>query len=439
MRFYNVKISAPHFLILTFLTFMVIGTLLLKLPIATHDSITWVNALFTVTSALTVTGLTAVDTPSTFTTFGELVLLSLIQLGGLGIMSFAVLIFMMLGKKIGLKERLVLQQALNTTSVGGIIRLAKSLFIFSFTIELIAMCLLATRWVPEFGWKQGFYISFFHSISAFNNAGFSLFSNNLMNYVGDPVINIIISLLFVTGGIGFTVLMDMWQKRTFKKLSLHSKLMIIGTFIINMIAMLFFFLAEFNNAGTIGELSIFEKLWASFFQAGTLRTAGFNSIDIGNISDFTALLMILLMFIGAGSASTGGGIKLTTFIIIFLAVVTFFRGKKSIVVYRRTIKDEMIIKALAISMMSITVIFLSIMVLAFFEEAPLMLIAFEVVSAFGTVGLSMNFTPHLTTLGKLVITFMMFFGKIGSLTLAYSLAKPDRTKIKYPSEDILAG
>jgi len=413
---------------------------LLKLPFATTKSITWLDALFTTTSAMTVTGLAVVDTGDAFTLFGEVVIMSLIQIGGLGIMSFAVLIFMMLGKKIGFKERLLLQQALNQTSVGGVIKLVKYLFIFSFLVEGFAVLLLASEWVPEFGWRRGLYVSIFHSISAFNNAGFSLWSDSLMGYVGNPIVNITISFLFIVGGIGFTVLVDLWKSKTIRKLSLHTKIMVVGTFVINVFAFMMIFILEYNNPNTLAQLPFLDKLFASYFQAVTPRTAGFNSLDYGSMERSTLLLTILLMFIGAGSASTGGGIKLTTFVVISLSVFAFLKEKREIRIFRRTIDQNYIFKALAVSMISVLLVFTALFFLDMTEKnASFLAILFEVVSAFGTVGLSMGITGSLTAIGKWIIIIVMFVGKLGPLTLAFSLSRPDKEKIRYPKEDILTG
>ncbi len=434
------KISPPQLLVLIFAFFIVLGTCLLKLPFATEKSISWVDALFTTTSAMTVTGLTVVDTASTYTLFGEIVIMCLIQVGGLGIMSFAVLIYLMLGRKIGFKERLVMQQALNQTSLGGIISLVRNLFLFSFAIEACAMLLLSLRWVPEYGWAKGLYYSLFHSVSAFNNAGFGLWEDNLIGFVGDPVINLVISLLFITGGIGFTVLIDLKKTKRFRELSLHSKLMIVSTFVINLVSMIIIFLLEYNNPNTLGPLSGWEKFWATYFQAVSPRTAGFNTIDLSGLEDTTAFYMIFLMFIGAGSASTGGGIKLTTFIIIILAVITFIRGKNDIVIFRKTISDSYIVKALAITIISLLFIIIAIFTLSITENQPFIKIAFEVMSAFGTVGLTMGLTGDLTEIGKGIIIFIMFLGKLGPLTLVFSFARRQQEqKIRYPREDILTG
>ncbi|MGM0841636.1 MAG: TrkH family potassium uptake protein [Bacillota bacterium] len=440
MKHKVIRLSPPQLLVVTFLFFIIVGMGLLKLPFATTESITWLDALFTTTSAMTVTGLAVVDTGDAFTLFGEVIIMSLIQIGGLGIMSFAVLIFMMLGKKIGFKERLLLQQALNQTSVGGVIKLVKYLFIFSFLVEGFAVLLLASEWVPEFGWRRGLYVSIFHSISAFNNAGFSLWSDSLMGYVGSPIVNITISFLFIVGGIGFTVLVDLWKSKTIRRLSLHTKIMVVGTFVINVFAFMMIFILEYNNPNTLAQLPLLDKLFASYFQAVTPRTAGFNSIDYGSMERSTLLLTILLMFIGAGSASTGGGIKLTTFVVISLSVFAFLKEKREIRIFRRTIDQNYIFKALAVSMISVLLVFTALFFLDMTERnASFLAILFEVVSAFGTVGLSMGITGSLTAIGKWIIIIVMFVGKLGPLTLAFSLSRPDKEKIRYPKEDILTG
>ncbi|NGP44779.1 Ktr system potassium transporter B [Bacillaceae bacterium SIJ1] len=417
------SLSPPQVLVLSFAVLIGAGMLLLKTPLATTESLSWVDALFTATSAVTVTGLITVDTGSAFTLFGQIVILFLIQIGGLGIMSVAVLIFLMLGKRIGISERLMIQQALNQSTFSGLVRLVKKLFFFSVTIESAAMVALAFRFVPEFGWMKGIYVSIFHSISAFNNAGFSIWSDSLSRYVGDPLINTVISFSFIIGGIGFTVLSDLFQSKSFKLLSLHTKLMLIGTLGINVIAFLLVLLFEWNNQSTLGPLSLTDKLWASYFQGVTTRTAGFNTIEIGQLEHTTLWLMLLFMFVGAGSASTGGGIKLTTFVIIILAASTFLKGRSDIVVFRKTIPPPLLLKSLAIATISVLFIFAATLVLTMTERKSLLHILFEVVSAFGTVGISMGMTADLSVVGKLIIVFIMFLGKIGPLTLAFSFAK----------------
>ncbi|AZB44969.1 Ktr system potassium transporter B [Bacillus sp. FJAT-42376] len=435
-----IKLKPSQLLVLTFAIGIIAGTCLLKLPISTTNGISWVDSLFVTTSAMTVTGLSSVDPSQAFTMFGQTVIALLIQLGGLGIMSFAVLIYLMLGRKVGIKDRIVMQQALNQTNIGGVIRLVKYMFIFAFGIELFAMIFLSFVWVPEFGWGKGLFYSFFHAISAFNNAGFGLFSNNLMDYVGNPIVNIVISLLFIIGGIGFTVLVDIWQKKKFKKFSLHTKIMLVATLIINLVSMLILFVLEYGNPGTLGGLSLGDKLWASWFQAVSPRTAGFNTLDIGAMHEASLFYIIILMFIGAGSASTGGGIKLTTAMVILLATLTFLKGKKEINLGRRALDSGYIVRALSISIVSILFIIGAVFLMTITENESFLEILFEVVSAFGTVGLSMGVTAKFTAFGKIVLVFIMFLGKLGPLTLIYSLATPSgKQMVRYPKEDILTG
>lgn len=433
--------NPPQILALTFLFFIVVGACLLKMPVATYTSITWLDAWFTATSAITVTGLVVVDTGSTYTLFGEIVIMFLMQIGGLGLMTFSVLILMMMRKKVGLRQRLLTQESLNLnqTSLGGLLRLVKLLFIFSITIEAIAFIFLAVKWVPAYGWADGLNYSLFHSISAFNNAGFSLWSDSLSQYVGDPLVNIIITGLFITGGLGFTVLVDIWDKKGFHRLSLHSKLMLVGTLVINVTALCILFVLEYSNPETIGNFSFVDKLWGSYFQAVTPRTAGFNSLDIAAMNESSILVTMLLMFIGAGSGSTGSGIKVTTFVVMLLATMSFLRGKNETTAFKRTIKSHVIVRALSIMMISISCIFIAIFMLTVTENAPFLTIAFEVISAFGTVGLSMGLTGDLTTLGKEVIMIMMFIGRIGPLTMAFVFAKKRESSIRYPEEDVFTG
>jgi trk system potassium uptake protein len=440
-RLHNpIKLNPPQFLATLFLFLIILGACLLKLPAAHEESLRWIDALFIATSAATVTGLATVDPGSTFTLFGEIVILFLIQIGGLGVMSFASLVVIMMGRKISVKQRVLMQEALNQPSIGGVIRLVRNLFVFSISIQIIAVFFLSLRWVPEMGFSKGIYYSIFHVISAYNNAGFALWSDGLMGYVGDPMVNIVISFLFITGGIGFTVLVDLWVSRKWKELSLHSKVMIISTFAINILAILFVYLFEFNNPKTLGMLSGADKLWAAYFQGVSPRTAGFNSIDMTAINPDTSLLMILLMFVGAGSTSTGGGIKLTTFVVILFTVVAFLKGKDDTVLMKRTIRNAIVYRALAITTISILFIFAALFIVTYVQKGdPFMMILFEVISAFGTVGLSMGLTPDLTFIGKLVICTVMVFGKLGPLTLAFSLAKQTRENIRYPDGEVFTG
>lgn len=432
-------LSPAQTLSLGFLLTIIVGTLLLKLPIATTTPISFIDALFTATSATTVTGLVVVSTGHDFTTFGQVVIMVLIQIGGLGLMTCAMLIVILLGRKIGLKNRILIQESFNQTSVGGIIRLVKVLFIFAIAIETVATGVLATQWVPEYGWSDGLYISIFHAISAFNNAGFSLWDDSLMGYVGNPVVNLVITASFIIGGIGFTVLYDVWQHQRFKDLALHSKIMITGTLVVNVFSMLVIFTLEFHNPNTLGALSFGDKLWASYFQAVTPRTAGFNTLDTASLDPETTVFLLALMFIGAGSASTGSGIKLTTFLVIVLTMVAYLKGQKEPVVFHRSLSVPLIERALTIALISGLAVFVGIFFLSMTENAPFDEIIFEVFSAFGTVGLSLGLTPDLSAWGKLVIIVIMFMGRIGPVTLAFALGKPREDRVRYAKGDIFTG
>lgn len=435
----TLELHPPQILALGFLTLIIIGSVLLYLPISTTKPISFLNALFTATSATTVTGLVVVDTGSSFTFFGQIIILLLIQIGGLGFMSFAIIIIILLGKKIGLKQRLLVQEALNHESVGGVVRLVKIIVFFSLGVEFFAAFFLSLRWVPEMGLGKGVFYSIFHVVSAYNNAGFALWPDSLSKYVGDPIVNLIITFLFITGGLGFTVLTDLWFSKGIRHLSLHSKLMITGTLIINVTSIILFFLLEYHNPHTLGHLPFSDKLLASYFQGVTPRTAGFNTVDIGSLRTPTVLMTIFLMFIGAGSGSTASGIKVTTLMVIILSVISFIRGKDDTVVFNRTIRQSTIMKSIAVMMISLSFIIVAVFLLAMTEQAPFIMILFEVVSAFGTVGLSMGLTAKLSIVGKLIIMFMMFLGRVGPLTLAFSLSAPKKDKIRFPNGDVFTG
>ena len=422
----------------SFLLLIIVGTLVLKIPSSVEQEITWVDALFTATSATTVTGLSVFDPGSTLTTFGETVLMVLIQFGGIGLMTFAVGIFILLRRKVGLKNRLYLQESFGQSRTGGLVKLVKHICLFVFTIEALAVMILSLHWYPEYG-ARGIYYSVFHAISAFNNAGFALFPDNLMRFVGDPIVNLVLSGLLIIGGLGFVVVMELIKKHRFSQWSLHTKLMVVGTITINIVATLVIFLLEYQNPGTLKDLTWSDKLWASYFQAVTPRTAGFNTINTGAMEEPTLFFTMLLMFIGGGSASTASGIKLTTFIIVLVATISFIRGIQEPNLFGRRIKTAIIVRSLAISTVSLLLIFFFLFILTITEKAPFLPLAFEVVSAFGTVGLSTGITAELTDAGKLILCVVMFLGRIGPLTLFYLLLKPKRETYLYPYEQVQTG
>ncbi len=434
-----IELNPPRFLLISFVLLFTFGALLLKLQIATIDHISWTDAFFMAASAATVTGLGTVDLSTTFTLFGQSVMLFLIEVGGLGIMTFAILVFIMLGRRIGIKQRLIMQEALNQPSVGGVIKLVLHILTFTIIIELVAIILLAIRWVPIYGWSEGLFYSVFHTIAAFNNAGFALWPDNLTRFALDPVVNLVISTLIILGGLGFTVIIDFYHKKNAHQLSLHTKVMLLGTLIMNVVGFIFIFALEYHNPKTLGDLPLFGKIMAAYFQSVTTRTAGFNTIDISALEPSTAFFMIFFMFVGAGSTSTGGGIKLTTFVVIVAVVITFIRGNRDINIFNRRIKGEIIYRSLTIMTISTLFVFAAAFILMITEKGSFLQIIFETVSAFGTVGLTMNFTPSLTSAGKIILIVVMVFGKIGPLTLMYSITKKQKEKIRYPEGNIFTG
>ncbi|MDM5326731.1 TrkH family potassium uptake protein [Neobacillus sp. CF12] len=438
-----VSLHPAQILVLGFGTLILLGTLLFMLPIATYEKgrgLSFIDALFEATSAVCVTGLAVVDTGTTFTLFGEIVLLSLIQIGGWGFMTTGIFMFIILGKKIGLKERLLLQDSLNVFSLSGVVNLVKRIILITFIVELIGATTLAIRWSFEMPLRKAIYYGIFHSISAFNNAGFGLEPNNLSKWVGDPTVNIMITLLFITGGIGFTVILDLFHKRSIRKLSLHSKVALLMSLILIILGPLIIFISEYNNPATFGSLSLGDKLWASYFQGVVTRTAGFNTIDIGAMNLSSLVFMMALMFIGASSGSTGGGIKVTTFAIIILAFWTVVTNRNDVNIFKRRISWELVNKSLSIVVAGMFFIFLIFFLLTFTENADMSKLLFETISAFGTVGLSANFTPDLSPFGRILITIMMFIGRLGPLTMAFALLNTRKdAKVRYAEEKILIG
>lgn len=433
------KISPPLVIAGSFFFLIVLGTILLKLPMAATVPLSWTDALFTATSATTVTGLSVFDPGTTLTLFGEIVLLVLIQCGGIGLMTFAVAVLILLRKKIGLQNRVYLQESFTQPSIGGVVKLVKLILIFVFSVEAVAVVLLSLYWIPEYGVKEALNLSVFHVISAFNNAGFSLFPDNLMSFAGDPVVLILLSSLFIIGGIGFTVVIDVFQKKTIRSWSLHTKMMIFGTVIINALATILIFALEYGNPDSLGGLPLREKLLSSYFAAVTPRTAGFNVFDYGTLEDPTLLFTMVLMFIGAGSASTASGIKLTTFIVVLLAAYSFLKSQREPEILGRSIRLETILRSLAITTISLLLVVGFAFLLTITEKLPFLPLVFEVVSAFGTVGLSMGITGQLSDLGEILLSLTMFIGRIGPLTLFFVLMKPKREHFRYPYDQIFTG
>ncbi|CUH39317.1 Ktr system potassium uptake protein B [Jannaschia seosinensis] len=432
-------VPPPAALSMLYAGLVILGTAALMLPFATTRPIAWSDAVFTATSAVTVTGLAVVDTGTGFTLFGQIVIAILIQLGGLGLMTSAVLVLSMLGRSVGFSHQVYLREDLNQTSLTDLVRLVAIIVRVVAVVELAGAALLAIVFVPEFGWWPGLWHAVFHSVSAFNNAGFALFPDSLSAWVANPLINLVIPALFIIGGLGFTVLSDLNRTRDWRHLRLHSKIMLAGTAALIAWSVPTFAVLEWTNPATIGDLDIGGKLLASWFQAVTTRTAGFNTVDIAGLHDSTSLMFMSLMTIGGGSTSTAGGIKVSTFVVLLLATAAFFRRRQNLNVFGRRLGLEEVMKVLALAMVSVLVMMTAMFLILLSHDGQFVDLSFEVVSAFGTVGLSRGATGELDALGRIIIMLLMFIGRVGPLTLGFFLATRIPARVRYPAGRVHLG
>ena len=425
-----------------FLLIIIIGAFLLNLPIASVDGreIPWFDALFTATSATCVTGLIVLDTGKDFSLFGQWVILILLQIGGLGIMTFSTMFAFLLGKKITLRQRLILQESLNQFSIGGLVRFAKYILIFAFIFEFAGSLFLYYFWHNLPTNHHPLFLSVFHAVSAFCNAGFSLFSDSLVRFNTHPAVNLIFIILIIIGGLGFLVLLEIVEYPIKKKLSLHSKIVLQTSFFLVILGAGAIFFLENHNADTLGLLSFPGKIMGSFFQSITARTAGFNTLATSRLSNASLFFIIFLMFIGASPTSTGGGIKTTTFSVLLLNAFASLRGKNNLYIYKRRISIDVVKKAWEIAFLSLTWVVIMLILLSHVEKLRFIELFFELISAIGTVGLSTGITSSLSLTGKLIIILTMFFGRLGPLALAFSLVTKRKSElIEYPEEKLMVG
>ena len=432
-----------------FFLLILLGGVLLSLPLSTitGESIGLPAGLFTATSAVCVTGLVVVDTGTTFSLFGQIVLLLLIQTGGLGFMVFATMVMAALGKRITLRDRLLMRESLNTSTLSGLARLILWYGLLALAIEGVGALLLSTRFVPRFGWVQGLWYSLWHSVSAFCNAGFDLFGgfSSLTSYAGDPVVLLTVSVLIILGGTGFAVISEVLERRfCWRELSLHARLVLTMSGGLLLIGTAVFLLLEWGNPATLGPLNGLEKVLNAFFQSVTMRTAGFNSVDLAAMTDGSKLTSILLMLIGANSASTGGGMKTTTVAVLTLAVWAVIRGREDVTAMGRRFPKELVLRALAVVSVTVLVFLCGTMALTIAEggDMPFIDLMFETASAMATVGVTSAGTPEMSLASKIVLVPMMYIGRVGPLTLALALANrkdEQKSRLRYPEESVTIG
>lgn len=429
-------------IILGFFSVILLGSLLLMLPFSTRDGqgASFADGLFTATSAVCVTGLIVRDTATYWSEFGQAIILTLIQIGGMGVVTIAVAIAVASGRKIGLMQRSTMQEAISAHQVGGIVRLTKFILKTSISIELLGALLLAPVFCKDFGIFKGLWYSVFHSISAFCNAGFDLIGvrepfSSLTSYASNPIVNFTIMALIITGGLGFVTWADIKKNKFhFRKYNMQSKVILTVTAGLLIFPAIYFFFCEFSN------LPIGERILSSLFQSVTPRTAGFNTVDLTLLTETGLMIMIILMLIGGSPGSTAGGMKTTTVAVLFSSALAVFRKQDSAHFFSRRIPDNAVKNAATILMMYLTLFLGGGMVISYIEEVSLMSALFETSSAIGTVGLSLGLTPSLGMVSKSILILLMFFGRVGGLTLIFAaLSERNNFESRYPQEKITVG
>ena len=441
------SLSTTDIIMLSFLLVILAGSLLLCLPVssASGEPVPYLDALFTATTATCVTGLVTLPTVTTWSIFGQVVILILIQIGGLGVITIMSALMILLHKRMSIGDKLLLQDAFNLNSLSGIVRFVKRVLLGTFLVEGAGALLYMTVFIPEFGVK-GIWISVFTSISAFCNAGIDIIAeNSLGNYATNPIVNIVTSLLIILGGIGYIVWWDILglnkKSRNSRKLSLHSKIAISATAILTIGGGLLIFLFEYDNPLTIGNMSFFDKMQVSMFQSVTTRTAGFATVPQQNLTNASSILCLLLMFIGGSPVGTAGGIKTVTFAVLVVSTLATIQNKQDVSLFSRNISKQAIKKAVAVAMMSLCILFVSTVLLSAVTDANALDIFYETVSATATVGLTRDLTPFLNTAGKAIIIGTMYLGRVGPISLALALNsnKKHQNVIKNPTEEICVG
>ncbi len=445
-------LSPSQILALHITGLIAIGAVLLALPVsaAPGRQISFLDAFFTSTSAVCVTGLIVRDTPVDFSLFGQIVIMLLIQAGGLGYMTISTVLVSALGRRPTLQERLTLADALNIASLEDLLRFARTVALLTLAFEAVGAVLMGIRFAADLGWARGMYYGVFHAVSAFNNAGFALFSNNLMNYRGDLIINLVVTALIIVGGIGFLVLAEVFRLHKAGRrpgYSTHSRFVLAITGVLLVAGAVIFLALEWSNPRTLGPLPPGEKVLAAWFQSVTPRTAGFNTIDIGAMTTPALFFTILLMFIGASPGSTGGGVKTSTFGVMVLGIWATVRGTSEHVVFGRRIASELVARSFAVALIAFVALNTVALWLLIAEGYDLLRVLYETTSAFGTVGLSMGLPGSVVSLsgafgatGKWLMIFMMYMGRLGPLTLALALAgRASTVAVRHPEGKVMIG
>ena len=448
----KISLSTTHIILISFLIVILIGSILLTLPISSKSggTVKYIDALFTATTSTCVTGLVTVPTYSTWSIFGQIVILLLIQIGGLGVVAFMSAFMIIINKKLKLKDYQLIQDAFNLNTMSGLKQFIKHVFLGTLLIELIGAILYMIVFIPDYGIK-GVWISIFNSVSAFCNAGMDIIGEvSLCDYATNPLVNITTSLLIVLGGLGFIVWWDVLRVlkqfkskkfKCFKSLTLHSKIVISSTLILIFGGALLIFLFEYNNVNTIANMKIFDKIQVSLFQSITTRTAGFATIPQENLTDQSVIVCLILMFIGGSPVGTAGGIKTITAVSLIAVAIASIRNKSEVVLFNRNLSSEITRKAVAVTTMSFMIVIISTILLSLTIDRTIVDVLYETVSATATVGLSRNLTPFLNSIGKIIIIITMYLGRVGPISLAIAFkSKIESTNlILNPTEEVSIG
>ena len=442
----KMRLSPVQIITISFAAVTFVGALLLYMPIASKSgaSVPFVDALFTATSASCVTGLTVGDTYTMWSPFGQAVILMLIQIGGIGIITLVMYLLSLLHAKIGIRSVFTLQEAMGSDSAAGLVKMTKFIAIGVILQEIIGAILLIPVFIPEFGPLKGIYFSFFHSVSAFCNAGFDLMGINggssLMSYSGNLYFNLVICFLIVSGGLGFFVWLDMIKTRfKFSRFTLHSKLVVVTSLILTFGGAAVFFLL-YNNSDAVQGIDTYEKGIGALFQSVSARTAGFYTVDLTKIGGAAQMFMISLMIVGGSPASTAGGIKTTTFAVVVLFVYSIFKGKEDIEVFGRRIEKNVVRTAVAVFVLYTGLALSAGIAISAIENKDILACLFETFSAMATVGCSLSLTPTLCEASKIIIIILMFLGRVGGITVLLSLSgKKNNAVGRYPAENITVG
>ena len=442
------NLRAVQVLAIGFILLILIGGVILSLPISSVDGkpTNLLDSIFTSTSAVCVTGLVVVDTGTHWNLFGQIIILLLIQIGGLGFMSFTTMLAIIMGKKITLRSRLIVQEAMNAFDIQGLVKMVKHVVGFTFFVEICGAIVLSTQFIPQFGIIKGIYYGIFHSVTAFCNAGFDIIGNysSFTGYSNNSIILLTLAALLIIGSLGFAVWLDIYHKKNIKRLTVHSKVVISTTIILLAVGTILFFALESSNSQTLGMFNLKDKIVNAFFASASPRTAGFNSISISGMTNESKFLSVMLMFIGGSSGSTAGGIKTSTFAIIILTVISVIKGREDTEVFGRRVEKDLVYKALVLFFMAFSMVAFVTMVLCITEPNESFIdLLYETSSALGTAGLTTGVTQRLSTVGKVLIMINMYLGRVGLITVATSLTTNRKgkkgEKYKYPSGKILIG